>query len=67
MKASELVCELGSYINRFGDKEVKLNLLTENGSYNFPINSAFESCEADHLFEISYEIDNVKEFKKGIR
>ena len=67
MKASEVIRDLAILIAEYGDKEVNIELLTDNNSNCFKIQSICDNYGINDKFLIVYEIDNVKEFKKSIK
>lgn len=65
MKVSELMFQLIEYMKEYGDKEVLISILTENGNYEF------EPCQTGYAnpynYQIEMNVENVKEFKKIIK
>lgn len=65
MKVSDLLTQAMDYLIRYGDKEVLISILTENGNYEFkPCQTCYETKDN---FQIEMDVDNVKEFKKIIK
>jgi hypothetical protein len=65
MKVSDLIVECVNYIKEYGDKEVKISIITENGDYEFKPHGA--DNHSGNNFYIDLDIENVKEFKQVIK
>lgn len=73
LKCSELIEALANTITSYGDIEVKTGIITENGDWQYNLNQNLigvwdsKSHDRSKYFEISLEIENVKEFKKQVK
>lgn len=70
MFASEVIEKLARLIKEYGDRDVQISILTNNAENYFPISNVaeiFEVKEGSHRFSIDLEVEDVKEFKKGIK
>lgn len=65
MKVSDLMFQLLEYIKEYGDREILISILTENGNYEFkPCESGFSTL---NNYQIEMDVQNVREFKKTIK
>lgn len=74
IKCSELIVSLAQTIKEYGDVEVKLGILTENGDWQYSLDNAHigiwdgnANKNPYKYYEVTLEIKNVKEFKKEIK
>jgi hypothetical protein len=65
MKVSDLMFQLLRYMKEYGDQEILISILTENGNYEFkPCESGFST---PNNYQIEMDVQNVREFKKTIK
>lgn len=66
MKASSVIKELIDKIAKHGDKDVKIDLLTENQS-NIVNITGFYFNEKENIFTIDCDINDVDDFKNKFK
>lgn len=66
MKTSEVIINLIENISKYGDKNLKVDLLTENQSNIVKITGIYFN-EEKNIFTIDCDIDDVNLFKKNIK
>lgn len=69
MKATKLISELADLINKYGDQDVEIELLTSKGDYRSSIDCVdwIINDANQYSFVISHDIENVKEFKENLK
>jgi hypothetical protein len=73
MKCSQLISDLAEAIKLYGDIEVKLGIVTNNGDWQFELNNNDigvwdgKDDKAKRHFELTLGVEDVKEFKKLIK
>lgn len=66
MKTSEVIIHLIENVSKYGDKNLKVDLLTENQSNIVKITGIYFN-EEKNIFTIDCDIDDVNLFKQNIK
>lgn len=66
MKVSDLIKRATDYIVKYGDGDIRINLLTENQP-NFLDEEFISVCDYDAIFKIEIDIDNKQKLMNKIK
>lgn len=64
MKISELMHELTDYLIRYGDLQIKIGFVSENGNITFKTD---DLAIKDDAIELYADIEDLKQFKQDIK